>query len=102
MTRRRTKPAPELVQHAIWQLASYEAVDIHEAYELIGGVGDLHQLPDRAFDCMCDLLETLGYRGRWIAKVGEEEGRFMWVRGPWPIDFWGPRASCEKEAYVAF
>jgi hypothetical protein len=34
------------------------------------------------------LLGQLGYREEWVAAVARSRMARMWVRGPWPRDFW--------------
>ncbi len=76
------------ILNAIGKLAGYQAISIDEAFRLlVQGEGDPDLMPVRARRGLCHILSGFGYRERFVVPHGGDEGRLMWLRAAWPIDY---------------
>jgi hypothetical protein len=86
------------ILRAIQALAGHQATDLHLVYTRLGGEGDPDLMPSEVRQFLCRLLQTFGYRERWVTK-GDGEAHLMWVRDPWPVDV--AALSGEVETYTS-
>lgn len=90
------------VLDAIQRLAGHQAISLDEAFRvLLGYQGEPDLAPVAVRRDLCTLLKAHGYRETFVQQEGDDEGRLMWVRGPWPIDV-SALEGRELETYTAF
>lgn len=91
-----------LVEDTLSKLAGYQAIDLYEAYQRLGGEGDPEVMPIPVREFLCQLLSALGYRERCMVKVGDDEGHLFWSRETWELDREALSRAKEVESYRAF
>ena len=90
------------VIETVRKLAGYQALSLDEAFRLLlEGEGDPDLMPAKVRQLLCDVLREQGYEEKWLIGEGDDEGRLMWSRGPWPIDH-GALRSANVETFRKF